>query len=309
MHKTRECYLCHLRTTHPTEVLGGGSAGPASPNLHYNVLKRPFFHGDRPTASLAVWAYVVSAEAMQLDVLLERDSWMRFNDRSYRTLPPRPGNNRVWGELMLSLSGSHVTTAFVLDSSAHHKNFHVLYAGVSGITFSRDHRLVEVDLVRSNGAPALAGCYLVDMLHAADNFSTEEHIVENGRQLIPLAGVVGLKPGALLGTSSSVCRPSCPTPQLLLHFLVTLAHSTSLSRAQLPLLPRTRISSCPHHSAWIPSYTICATKQFRHATNLFGQAYIPLPFPYCARRIERRPALEFLRNMEPLAATHLRNRV
>ena len=41
------------------------------------------------------------------------------------------------------------------------------------------HRLVEVDLVRRNGAPALAGCYLVEMLHAADNFSTEEHTVEN----------------------------------------------------------------------------------------------------------------------------------
>ena len=33
-----------------------------------------FFHGDTPTASLAVWAYVVPYEAMQHDVILGRDS-------------------------------------------------------------------------------------------------------------------------------------------------------------------------------------------------------------------------------------------
>ena len=72
--------------------------------------------------------------------------------------------------------------AFVPDSSAHQESFHVFYASHAGITLSRDHRLVKVDLVRSNGAMAHAGCCLVDMLHAADKFSTEEHIVENGRQ-------------------------------------------------------------------------------------------------------------------------------
>ena len=41
------------------------------------------------------------------------------------------------------------------------------------------------------------------MLHATDIFSTEEHIVENGRQVIPSAGVADLEPSALLGTSSS----------------------------------------------------------------------------------------------------------
>ena len=140
---------------------------------------------------------------MQHDVLLGRDSWMRFNDRSYRTLDPRPGNNRVLGELTLSLPGLHGATAFAADSSAHHRSSHLLYAGDADITLSHDHRHVDVDLVRSSGAPALTGCYLVDMLHAADIFSTEEHIVENGHQLNPLAGVVDLEPGALLGTFAS----------------------------------------------------------------------------------------------------------
>ena len=56
---------------------------------------------------------------MQHDVLLGRDSWMRFNDRSYRTLAPRLGNNWALEELTLSLPGLHGVTAFVPDSSTH----------------------------------------------------------------------------------------------------------------------------------------------------------------------------------------------
>ena len=110
---------------------------------------------------------------MKHDVLFGRDTWMRFNDRSYRTLAPRPGDNRIFGELTLSLPGLHGATAFVPDSSTQPESFHLLYAGDASITISREHRLIEVDLVRRNVAPALAGCYLVDVLHAADNFSTE----------------------------------------------------------------------------------------------------------------------------------------
>ena len=113
---------------------------------------------------------------MQHDVLLGRDSWMRFNDRSYRTLPPRPGNSRALRELTLSLPGLHGATTIVPDSSAHHESFPMLHSRDAGITLSRDHRLVDVDLVRSNGAPALAGCYLIDMLYAADNILSLIHI-------------------------------------------------------------------------------------------------------------------------------------
>ena len=38
-------------------------------------------------------------------------------------------------------------------------------------------------------------------MYAAADFFTENHVVEVGRQLIPLAGVADLEPGALLGTS------------------------------------------------------------------------------------------------------------
>lgn len=42
------------------------------------------------------------------------------------------------------------------------------------------------------------------MIHAATEYCAEEQIVDNGCQLIPLAGAVDLDPGILLGTSSSL---------------------------------------------------------------------------------------------------------
>ena len=179
---------------------------------------------------------------------------MRLNDRSYGTLPPRPGNNRVLRELTLSLTGLYGAKACVTDASAHLESFYLIYGGDAGITPSRGHRFVEVDLVRSSGAPTLASCYLVEVLHAAYNCSTEKLIVENVHQFIVLAVVAAQEADALLDTSSEpllrvLWRPSCPTLQLLLHFFVTFAHTNSLSRAQLRLLPRTRSSGCPYHRA------------------------------------------------------------
>ena len=85
----------HERHTPPTSW-GAGKSPPLQSSTAVR-LSVQFFEDDQPTASLAVWEYVVPAEAMQHNVLLGRDSWMRFNDRSYRTLSPRPEDNRIWG--------------------------------------------------------------------------------------------------------------------------------------------------------------------------------------------------------------------
>ena len=91
---------------------------------------------------------------MQHAVLLGRESWIRFSERSYRTLPPRPSDNHVFGDLALSHQKSSGTVAFVSDFSAPTGGYH-LYAGDRGISLTRDHQLVQVSLVRSYGAPAI----------------------------------------------------------------------------------------------------------------------------------------------------------
>ena len=127
--------------------------------------------------------------------------------------PPRPGNNRVLRELTLSLTGLYGAKACVTDASAHLESFYLIYGGDAGITPSRGHRFVEVDLVRSSGAPTLASCYLVEVLHAAYNCSTEKLIVENVHQFIVLAVVAAQEADALLDTSCLLYTSPSPRDQ------------------------------------------------------------------------------------------------
>ena len=47
--------------------------------------------------------------------------------------------------------------------------------GAAGVTLSDDPQLLVVNLVRSDGSPALTGHYLVDMIPQSDLHSVEEH--------------------------------------------------------------------------------------------------------------------------------------
>ena len=46
-----------------------------------------------------MWAYVVIPSVMQHGVLLGRGSWVCFNNRSFRAMPPRPSDNRILASL------------------------------------------------------------------------------------------------------------------------------------------------------------------------------------------------------------------
>ena len=186
---------CETQT--PPRSWGGFGGSPPLQTPTAVRLSVQFLHNDQPTASPAVWTYIIPSEAMQHAVLLGRGSWMGFNERSYRTLPPRPSDNRVLVNLTLSHQHSSGAVAFASVFSDPTGGYHLLYAGDQGISLTR----VPVSLVRSNGAPALAGSYLVDMLHGATDFSVDENLVESGLQQIPLVGTAELEPGDLLGTS------------------------------------------------------------------------------------------------------------
>ena len=131
---------------------------------------------------------------MQHAVLLGRDSWMRFNTRAYRALPPRPYDNRVFGELTLSHHAKAGVSAYAIDPNAEGGAFHLLYGGTVVVTLSDEPQLLEVNLVRSNGSPALTGHYLVDMLPQPSILSMQEHFVASGRQLFPLTCLLYTSP-------------------------------------------------------------------------------------------------------------------
>ena len=134
-------------------------------------------------------------------MLLGRDSWMRFTNRTYRSLPPRPSDYRIFGELELSHHAPGGVRAYAVNPVASGGGFHLCYDGAVGVTLSDEPNFLAVNLVGSNGSQALTGHYLVDMLSQSDLSSEEEHFVASGRQAIPLVGVSNLEPGDLLGVA------------------------------------------------------------------------------------------------------------
>ena len=140
---------------------------------------------------------------MQHAVLRGRDSWMRFNTGSYRALPPRPLDNEGLGERTLSHHTTAGVAAYAVDPAPPNGAFHLRYDGITGVTLSDEPQLLTVNLVRSNGSPALTGQYLVDILPQPDIRSGQKHFVASGRQVLPLIGVADVEPDDLVGVADA----------------------------------------------------------------------------------------------------------
>ena len=190
------------RPSSPRSWGGFGESTPLRTATHIR-LSVQFFHEKEPTCSLAVWACVIPPSVMQHAVLLSRDSWMRFNTRSYRALPPRPPDNRILGELTLSHHATTGVEAYAVDPAASNGAFHLRHDGTTGVTLSDKPQLLAVNSVRSNGSPALAGHYFVDILPQPDILWGKKHFVASGRQMLPLIGVADLDPGELVGVGDA----------------------------------------------------------------------------------------------------------
>ena len=127
--------------------------------------------------------------------------FMRYTKRIYNVLPTRRHGERVMGEYFLTHNSNLGAQAYVPDFNAPDDRFHLQYAGTSGASLSSTPQLVEVNLVRANGTPALQGNYLVDTI--PDMSPTSQLFVSNGKQTIPLAGCAELEPGDVIGSASS----------------------------------------------------------------------------------------------------------
>ena len=192
----------YVRATTPRSWSGFGSQVLLSTNRQARMTIQ-VYHNNAPSASLAVWMYIVASKTMRCPLLLGRDSWMRFHTRSYQTLALKY-DGRIFGELTLShtFSDAHNSTAAYIHScetldAAHH----LIYDG-QGMTLTTARQLVPVNLVRLDGSPALTGHYMVDTSTTHDAQGPTEHFVASGRQTIPLTGLRDLEPGDNLGTAS-----------------------------------------------------------------------------------------------------------
>ena len=82
---------------------------------------------------------------------------MGFHNRSNRSLPPRPSDHEIFGELELSHHPSAGVRAYAINPVASGGGFHLRYDGTVGVTLSDELQLLAVNLVRSNGSEALTG--------------------------------------------------------------------------------------------------------------------------------------------------------
>ena len=191
-----------VRSTTPKMWSGFGSRQLLSTHQQARMTIR-FNHNGSPSASLAVWMYIVPNETMRCPLLLGRDSWMRFHSRSYQTLSPQP-DGRIFGELTLSLCDANLgsAAAYIRNRESSDAVYHLIYDGL-GVSLTDSPQLLAVNLVCLDGFPDLTGHYMVDLPPAHDNSDPSEQFVSSGRQLIPLTGHQDLEPDDVLGTASS----------------------------------------------------------------------------------------------------------
>ena len=125
---------------------------------------------------------------------------MRFEQRSYTTLPHQPPGP-LFGDLSLLHHDHNRAAAFIPDDRSEDDVYHLQYAGIRTISFLTTPALVKVTLVRQYGAPAFTGHYLVDMLSRDDPLSDAAILVSERHQTIPLSSSTELESGGLFGTS------------------------------------------------------------------------------------------------------------
>ena len=192
----------YVRSTSPISWSGFSSYEPLNTNRQAHLTIQ-FYHNDAPSASLAVWIYIVPNKTMRCPLLLGRDSWMRFHSRSYQTLVPTC-DGRVFGELDLSHTfedAYNSTTAHIRSHETPNAVHHLVYNG-PGMFLNFSPQLVPVNLTRLNGSPALTGDYMVDIITTHDGQDPSELVV-SGRQTIPFMEYRDLEPGDILGTASA----------------------------------------------------------------------------------------------------------
>ena len=191
-----------VRSTTPRTWSGFGSRQLLSTNQQARMNVQ-FHHNGTASASLAVWMYIVPNETMRCPLLLGRYSWMRFDSRSYQTLPPHP-DGRTFGELTRSPCDDNLgsAAAYIRSHEAPANAYHLVYDGL-GMSLTDSSQLISVNLVRLDESPALTGHYMVDILSVTADSNPLERFVSSGRQWIPLTGYQDLEPDDILGTALS----------------------------------------------------------------------------------------------------------
>ena len=141
----------------------------------------------------------VPPNSLYYPFLLGRDSYMRFTNR-IKLLTRQIDNNRVFGEYTFNYHDPRGAEAYIRDPTTPGGQFQPRYARKTGVPLSDAHQMLEVNLVRANGVPALRGQYLVDM--DPNMLPSEEVFVSQGRISSLLRDIhAEIEPAMVLGSA------------------------------------------------------------------------------------------------------------
>ena len=165
-----------------------------------------FFKEKKKTARMKMPCHIVPPMVLQHGLLLGRDSSLKFQNRTYATLP-KEAERPVEGVLTLS-QNPEKNVALIQPTNTENDN-HLQYVGKNTVCLTSHPCMLMVMLVRADNTPANTGSYFVETLDGW-NLNEDAMAVREGKQNIPFSSheYSEIPSGALLGTSNGPMLPT-----------------------------------------------------------------------------------------------------
>ena len=165
-----------------------------------------FLKRKKPMARMKVPCHIVPPMVLQHGLLLGRDSFLKFQNHTYATLPKEAGRPV---EGVPTLSQNKEKNVASIQPTNTENDYHLRYVGKDTVSLTSHPRMLMVMLVGADNTPAMTGSYFVQILESW-NLNEDAMVVSEGEQSIPLSSheYSKIPSGALLGTSNG---PTLPT--------------------------------------------------------------------------------------------------
>ena len=171
-----------------------------------SCLSVQFFKRKKPTARMKVPCHIVPPMVLHHGLLLRRDSFFKFQNHTYATLPKEAGRPVVG---VLTLSQNTEKHVVLIQPTSTESDCHLRYVGKDTVSLTSHPCMLMVMLVVADNTPAMTGSYFVQMLESW-NLDEDAMVVREGKQSIPLSSheYSEIPSGALLGTSNGSTLPT-----------------------------------------------------------------------------------------------------
>ena len=139
--------------------------------------------GKKPTVRMKVPCHIVPPMILQHGLLLGRDSFLKFQNHTYPTLP-KEAERSVEG--VLTLSQNPEKNVALIRPTSTENDYHLRYVGKDTVSLTSHPCMLMVMLVRADNTPAMTGSYFVQTIDGW-NLDDDAMFVGEGKQNIPLS--------------------------------------------------------------------------------------------------------------------------